>query len=60
MPLEEGTSKRTISENIREFHHGPTFEHTKRKFGKRRAQRQAIAAAESEARRSKRKKSHRR
>jgi hypothetical protein len=51
--MKPGSSRKTISENIREFHHGKTYQRTKRKFGKRKANRQAIAAAYSNARRSK-------
>jgi hypothetical protein len=43
MPLKK--SKKAISQNIREFHKGKTYAHTKRKFGKKRADKQAIAAA---------------
>lgn len=52
MPLRKGRSKKTISSNIEEFHHGPTYRRTAAKFGKKTADRQAIAAAESTARRS--------
>lgn len=53
MPLKKGRSKKVISENIREFHTGKTYAHTAAKFGKERANKQAIAAAYSSARRSK-------
>jgi hypothetical protein len=51
MPLKKGKSKKTTSKNIREFHKGATYEATKRKFGKARADRQAVAVAMAEARR---------
>jgi hypothetical protein len=41
-----------ISGNISEFHKGPTYAHTAAKFGKDRANKQAVAVALSEARRS--------
>jgi hypothetical protein len=52
MPLKPGKSQATISQNIREFHSGKTFARTAKKFGKKRADKQAIAAALSQARRS--------
>jgi hypothetical protein len=57
MPLKSGSDKHTISANISEFHHGATYEHTKAKFGKATADRQAVATAMSNARRHPRKKS---
>lgn len=54
MPLRRGTSKKTVSANIREFHKGPTYAHTKAKFGASVAQKQAIAVAMSMKRKSKR------
>lgn len=41
MPL----SGRSVSQDISEFHKGRTYQRTKRKYGKRKADRQAIAAA---------------
>jgi len=55
MPLHKGTSKKTVSKNISEFHTGQTYAHTKAKFGKKTADKQAVAAALSEQRRSKKK-----
>lgn len=50
MPLKKGRSQATISENIRELHSGSTFAHTAKKFGKARANKQAVAIAMSQAR----------
>ena len=52
MPLKKGKSKKVVSENIREFHHGATYERTKKKYGKATADRQAVAVAMSQKRRS--------
>jgi hypothetical protein len=52
MPMAKGKSKSTISSNIREFHTGKTYARTAAKFGKKTADRQAVAAAMSQARRS--------
>ena len=52
MPLKAGKSKAVLSENIREFHHGATFERTKRKFGLAKAHKQAVAVAFSKRRES--------
>ncbi len=54
MPLKKGRSKKVLAENIREFHHGKTYAHTAAKFGKATANKQAVAAAYSQQRRSKR------
>jgi hypothetical protein len=45
MPLKSGKSKKVVSENISEFHKGKTFAKTKKKFGKAKADKQAIAVA---------------
>lgn len=50
MPLKPGSSKETISQNISEFHGGKTYNATKSKFGKAKADKQAIAVALSTAR----------
>lgn len=52
MPLKSGSSKGVMSENIREFHHGNTYDRTKKKFGKEKANKQAVAVAYSKARES--------
>lgn len=49
MPLKPGSSKETVSDNISEFHKGLTYAHTQAKFGKKKADRQAVAAAMHEA-----------
>lgn len=56
MPLKKGSSKKVVSENIREFHTGKTYAKTAAKFGKKKADKQAVAVAYAEARRSKGKK----
>jgi hypothetical protein len=52
MPLKRGSSSKTISSNIKEFHTGKTYAATSAKFGKARANKQAVAVALSEARKS--------
>ena len=49
MPLKAGSSNKIIGENIRELHGGNTYERTKRKYGKSRADKQAIAIAMSKS-----------
>ncbi|MGA2610742.1 MAG: hypothetical protein ABSH01_25125 [Terriglobia bacterium] len=61
MPLLKGRSRKTIRKNFHELRHGKTFSRTRKKFGKRKAQKQMIAIALSTARKSgKRKKAHKR
>jgi hypothetical protein len=52
MPLKPGSSRDTISENIRELHTGNTYARTRRKFGTKKANTQAIAIALDTARRT--------
>jgi len=52
MPLKKGSSAKTRSQNIREFHQGKTYSKTRKKFGKARADKQAIAVAYAQARKS--------
>ena len=54
MPLRKG--KRNVSFNIRELHKGPQYQRTLHKFGKAKANRQAVAVALSVARKKGRKK----
>jgi hypothetical protein len=51
MPLKPGKSKEVVSQNISEFHKGPTYAHTAQKFGKKKADKQAVAVALENARR---------
>jgi hypothetical protein len=51
MPLIKGNSKKTVSRNISEFHGGKTYAHTLDKFGKKKADDQAVAVALDTARR---------
>lgn len=53
MPLEPGKGKKVVSENIREFHQGETYKKTLKKYGKKKADKQAVAVALETARRSK-------
>lgn len=55
MPLRKGKSREVVSENIKEFHGGETYEATQKKFGKEAADRQAVAVALKTAGKSKRK-----
>jgi hypothetical protein len=48
VPLKPGTSKETVSENFHDFRHGKTFAHTEKKFGKKRAVAQMVAAVMNE------------
>ena len=54
MPLKAGKSRKVISENIKEFHGGKTYKKTARKFGKKAADRQAVAVALKSAGKSRR------
>jgi hypothetical protein len=53
MPLKQGRNRQVISDNIRELHQGPQFQRTRRKFGKAKANKQAVAIALEQARQSK-------
>lgn len=43
MPLKKGTSKATTRKNFEEFGAGKTYSATKKRFGKKRADKQRIA-----------------
>lgn len=49
MPLKKGKSRAVVSQNIRELHQGKTYQRTRRKSGKEKADRQAVAIALEEA-----------
>ena len=53
MPLREGGSKSVVSSNIRELHSGKTHKRTAKKYGKRKADKQSVAIALSQARKGK-------
>jgi len=55
MPLKKGSSPETVGENIAELHTGKTFAHAAKKFGKKRAQKQSVAVALNQARKTRRK-----
>lgn len=50
MPLKKGSSKKVVSKNIKEFHKGKTYAKTKKKYGKKKADAQAVAAALNKSR----------
>jgi len=52
MPFKPGSSQKTVSDNIREFHNGARYKKLVKKFGKKKANRIAIAAALSNAKRT--------
>ena len=49
MPLLSGSSSDVVSANIDELEHGKVVPRTRRKYGKKRAQKQAVAIALSKA-----------
>lgn len=50
MPLKTGKNKKIISKNIKELHGGKTYKKTAKKFGAKKANKQAVAIALSQAR----------
>jgi hypothetical protein len=49
MPLIKGKSQKTVSKNIAELHTGKTYSKTRRKYGKKAANLQAVAIALNQA-----------
>ena len=45
MPLIKSAKKEAVGKNISELHKGPQFKQTAQKFGKARAEKQAVAVA---------------
>jgi hypothetical protein len=58
MPLSQGSSRATFGKNVEEFHGGKTFAKTKKKYGAKVANKQALAVAYSKARKTKRKRTN--
>lgn len=52
MPLSKGTSREAVSASVREFHRGETYARTAARYGRARADAQAVAAALSARRRA--------
>lgn len=52
MPLKKSKSKKAVGENIRELHKGATHAKTERKFGKKKADKQSVAIALENQRKS--------
>lgn len=58
MPLESGSDRATVRRNFDEVRHGKTYARTRKRFGRRKANKQMIAIVLSKKRESARK--HRR
>lgn len=56
MPLKKGKSQSVISHNIQEMMHGPRHAQNQKKYGKAKADKITVAAAESMSRRGQKKK----
>lgn len=53
MPLKKGSSKKTVSKNIKELHKGNVYKKTAKKLGRKKAHKQSVAIALKTARKSK-------
>jgi len=60
MPLERGTSKAVTKRNFEEVGRGKVYRRTKKRYGKKRADRQRVAIVLSNQRKSKNRKTYRR
>lgn len=56
MPLRKSASKAATRENFEEFGHGKTYARTKRKYGKKKADKQRIAVVLKNKRKAQRRK----
>lgn len=52
MPLKRGKSKAAFESNLHEFKQGKTYARTSKKFGKKKADKQNLAVAFSQARKT--------
>ena len=53
MPLTKGGGKKAVGKNIKELHKGPRYAANVKKFGKAKANKIAVAAAENASRKKK-------
>jgi hypothetical protein len=60
MPLRKGTSKATTRQNFEEVGRGSIYRRTKRKYGKKRADRQRVAIVLNNKRKSQGRKAYKR
>lgn len=60
MPLKSGTDRKTVEENFHDVRHGKTYSKTRKKSGKRKANKQMVAIVLSKKRDSAKKRRARR
>lgn len=53
MPLKKGGGQKSVGPNIKELHKGPEYAKNLKKFGKKKADKIAVAVAESVSRKKK-------